>query len=92
MDRKTVEKIADLARLELTETEISDYSEQLTHVMEYFDQIQAADTTGVKPLYNPAPSEEGGRSDLHVSSLGADELLSNAPDRSGNLFRVPNVV
>lgn len=92
MDKITVEKVAKLARLELTELEKEKFSEQLGRALNYFEQISKISTTGVEPLVTPNETENFWRQDKIESSQSVEELVANAPERSGNLFKVPPVV
>jgi aspartyl-tRNA(Asn)/glutamyl-tRNA(Gln) amidotransferase subunit C len=92
IDKKTIEHIAKLARLHVTEAEAAEYSIQLKKVMQNFEQISKIDTTGVEPLITPTEIEVYWREDVVQQDFTSDELVANAPSRSGNLFKVPPVV
>jgi len=87
-----VEKMAKLSRLHMTPTEAQELAAQLSKAITYFEQISAVDTKGIEPLVTPTEMEEVWRQDQAVKELSADELLANAPQRTGNLFTVPPVV
>jgi aspartyl-tRNA(Asn)/glutamyl-tRNA(Gln) amidotransferase subunit C len=94
LTRKDVERIATLARLELSDTEKDLFVRQLTEVLEYAEQIQAIDTTGVPPTSHVLSSQAVDRDDTPRPSLSNAEALANAPDpsRHTGLFRVPRVI
>jgi len=92
IDQKTIEHIAKLARLSLTATEAKEYGEQLTKVLNHFQQISEIDTTGIEPLVTPSEIEFYARNDEVYRETTTEEILANAPDRAGNLFKVPPVV
>ncbi|MCC6276993.1 MAG: Asp-tRNA(Asn)/Glu-tRNA(Gln) amidotransferase subunit GatC [Oligoflexia bacterium] len=92
VSEETIRKIAHLARLELTEKEVQTYSKQLTGILDYVSQLSKVDTTGVEPLVTATDMAVNFREDKVEPSLSPDDLLSNAPDRSGNLFKVPPVL
>jgi aspartyl-tRNA(Asn)/glutamyl-tRNA(Gln) amidotransferase subunit C len=94
LTRADVERIAALARLELTDAEKDLFVRQLTEVLEYAEQIQGVDTTGVPPTSQVLSSRQADRDDTPVPSLPLAEALANAPDRSPQtgLFRVPRVI
>ena len=94
LTRADVERIAALARLELTDAEKDLFVRQLTDVLEYAAQMQAIDTTGVPPTSHMLSSEPIDRADTPVASLSNADALANAPDRSPQtgLFRVPRVI
>ena len=92
ISKETVHKIADLARLELTDKEVTLYAEQFTAILEHFNKLQAIKTDGVEPLVSPSPLEGEWRSDEVKHGLGGDKAVVNAPARQGKLFKVPPVV
>lgn len=87
-----IEKIALLARLEMSESKAKEHAEQLQRVLGHFEQIAQVPTAGVEPLVTPTEIEEFWREDEIIQELTPDEILSNAPDKIGNLFRVPPVI
>ena len=91
---KDVERIATLARLELTDGEKDLFVRQLTEVLDYAEQLQAIDTTGVPPTSQVLANEATDRDDLPRAGLSNAEALANAPDPSQQtgLFRVPRVI
>ncbi|MES2964618.1 MAG: Asp-tRNA(Asn)/Glu-tRNA(Gln) amidotransferase subunit GatC [Bdellovibrionota bacterium] len=88
---ETVEKVSHLARLKLTEHELRAFSEQLSAVLANFEQISQVDTNGVAPLVTPTDMAVHLRVDV-VEATDGEKMLSNAPDKSGRLFKVPPVV
>ncbi len=96
IDEKKIMHIAKLARLKINPNEAAHYSDQLTKVLSHFDQISKIDTTNVEPLVSPLEAEffnhDSFRNDVVIKSFTAEEILENAPDRMGNLFKVPPVV
>lgn len=100
LTKESVENVAKLARLKLSEEEISDAREQLSAVLQSFEQIAKIDTDGIAPLITPTEMASTLREDNpkpNASHPGADTLLvdkilESAPEKSGRLFRVPPVV
>jgi len=94
LTRADVERIATLARLELTDAEKDLFVRQLTDVLAYAEQIQAIDTAGVPPTSHVLSTQAADRADTRVPSLTNAEALANAPDPSPHtgLFRVPRVI
>lgn len=86
-----IRTVAKLARLELAETELAALQPQLAAILNYVDQLQQLDTTGVEPLAHPLPIVNAFRDDAPTPSLPVDEALANAPLRIGNYFGVPAV-
>lgn len=94
LTRSDVERIATLARLELSDAEKDLFVRQLTEVLEYAEQIQAIDTTGVPPTSQVIAKQPADREDVPQPGLTNAEALANAPDPSpqAGLFRVPRVI
>ena len=63
---KDVEHVAQLARLELTEEEKVKFSSQLSSVIEYMNQLNEVDTTGVEPMAHPYPLGNVMREDVVI--------------------------
>ena len=84
--------IAKLARLQLTAEEIVTYSKQLSKAIGYFEQISEVPTEGIEPLVTPTDIEYVLRPDEVIRSVGSEEILANAPHKTGHLFTVPPVV
>lgn len=89
--RDTVEHVAQLARLQLTEREKDVFSKQLGEVLAYAESIQAIDVTGVPPMSH-AGTETPLREDRVQAGLPRETALSAAPDPAEGLFRVPRVM
>jgi aspartyl-tRNA(Asn)/glutamyl-tRNA(Gln) amidotransferase subunit C len=84
--------VARLARLELSDAERATLTAQLGAVLDYVEQLRAADTAGVEPLAHPLPIHNVFRPDEPAPSLSPDEALANAPARRGPFFAVPAVL
>lgn len=91
--RDDVERIAELSRLELTGEELDLFTRQLTGILEYVQQINAVDTTGV-PATSHVVQQSFEREDAPVDSLPRASALANAPDAAteAGLFKVPRVI
>ena len=92
IDRKALEHIAFLARLHVTEAEAQEFASQLSKVLGYFEQISKVETKGIEPLVTPSDVEVMWREDVVKKELSAEEIVANAPAKTGNLFTVPPVV
>ncbi len=91
-DEKEILKVARLAQLKLSPDEASELSTQLKKVIDHFDEITAVDTTGIEPLTTPSEIEFFGRDDVVIQETTTEDIVANAPDKMGNLFKVPPVV
>ncbi len=90
--REEVLHVANLARLALSEDELVRYGRQLDDILTYADKLNELDTAGAEPMAHVIPLDTAFREDRVTPSLDADESLSNAPDRSGNFFKVPKII
>jgi aspartyl-tRNA(Asn)/glutamyl-tRNA(Gln) amidotransferase subunit C len=92
LSREEVLHIARLARVAVTEDEITRMSEQLSNLLEHFQVLQQVDTEGVPPTSQSVELRSVMREDVIQPSLSAEEVLSNAPHRDGDSFRVKPVL
>lgn len=90
--KETIQKISVLARLSLSDQEMTQIGEQLTTILKHFEEISELDTKGVAPLVTPSEVAVHLRKDEVIQEVSPDKLVANAPDRSGKLFKVPPVV
>ncbi len=92
LTQETVLKVAKLARLNISPTEAAEYQKQFDKILSYFQKITETNTQGVEPLISPTQIEVFMREDKVQQEHSAEEILKNAPDAKGNLFKVPPVV
>jgi aspartyl-tRNA(Asn)/glutamyl-tRNA(Gln) amidotransferase subunit C len=92
ISRQDVEKVALLARLQLTETELATMTEQLGQIVGYVDQLAAVDTEGIEPMAHAIEVHNVFRVDSAAESLPRGEALSNAPHHDERGFLVPAVL
>jgi len=92
MTREEVEHIADLARLSLTDDEISLYQDQLSAILEYFARLEDVDTSEVAPTATVLPLRSVMRADEVTQKLTRDEILANAPAVEDSCFQAPAVM
>jgi aspartyl-tRNA(Asn)/glutamyl-tRNA(Gln) amidotransferase subunit C len=93
LSREEVQRIAALARLELTSDETELFTRQLAHILDYVEQIRDLDTTGV-PATAHVLNQPLERDDTPRESLDREAALANAPDAAvhSGLFKVPRVL
>lgn len=92
IDQGQVRKVAKLARLELTEAEVEEFTGQLSAILDYVEKMNELDTEGVEPLAHCLPISNVFREDGAKESLGTDAVLANAPQRDGDFFKVPKIL
>jgi len=93
LSRQDLQRIAELARLELSEDELELFTRQLGDILTYVEQTRALDTTGVAPT-SQVMNRPVDRADLPAETLTRAQLLDNAPDAAmeAGLFKVPRVI
>lgn len=86
-------KIAQLANLELTESEIAKLTEQLSEVIDYnVQQLNKVDTESVEPLLNVTGQTNSNREDLPEPGLTQEQVLQNAPETHNGFFKVDQIL
>lgn len=92
LTRDNVAKVADLARLNLTDAELERYTEQLGAVLDHAEDVASLDLDGVPPTAHPLPLMNVLREDVVVEGVDRDEVLSQAPSVEDRRFRVPAIL
>jgi len=92
LTKEEVLHIARLARLGVTDEEVTRYVEQLSNLLEHFQVLQGVDTEGVPPTAQSVELRSVMRDDAIEPSLTSEEVLSNAPRREDDSFRVKAVL
>ena len=91
-----IEKIAQLAHLEISTDEIRTFAPQISEIVAYVEQLNEIDTSNVEPaLGGLTPEGEAttpDREDAVQPSLGQQVALNQAPDPAAGHFRVPKVL
>jgi aspartyl-tRNA(Asn)/glutamyl-tRNA(Gln) amidotransferase subunit C len=91
LDRAEVHKVANLARLKLTAAEETQFATQLSGILDYVEQLNELDVTGVEPTTRAIDVANVMRLDQVKPWADREELLDCAPDRDGEFFRVPQI-
>jgi len=87
-----IEKVARLARLELSEEEKETFGNQLEQILAYMEQLNRLDTTGVEPTSHAIPMANVFREDETRPSFLQEEVLGIAPEEEDRHFRVPRII
>jgi aspartyl-tRNA(Asn)/glutamyl-tRNA(Gln) amidotransferase subunit C len=87
-----VRHVAKLARLALSDDEITTMADELNAIVGYVEQLSEVDTAGVEPIANVAGLENITRPDEPQRMLSATEVLGNAPQANEVAFLVPKAV
>ena len=88
---ETVDHVARLAHLHLTEAERRSFARQLADILAYAESIQKLDTSGVEPMSHALDTETF-REDSLAPSLPRERAWEAAPDVADGFFRVPRIL
>jgi len=92
LSREEVLHIARLARLGLSDTDVDKFSEQLSNILENFEILQEVDTSDIPPTAQSVALQTVMRDDEVTPSLPPEQVLSNAPHKEGDFFKVRAVL
>jgi aspartyl-tRNA(Asn)/glutamyl-tRNA(Gln) amidotransferase subunit C len=90
--REEVAKLAELARLDLPESELDEYAKQLEIILESVAKVGEVSTKDVKPMSHATGLVNVFREDVTKESLSRDEILRSAPATEDDRFRVPRIL
>lgn len=91
LDRAQVQKVAHLARLQLTPEEEEKFTTQLSSILDYFELLSKLDVTDVQPTTRAIEVSNVMRVDRE-QPYSREDILNGAPDREGEFFKVPKIV
>jgi aspartyl-tRNA(Asn)/glutamyl-tRNA(Gln) amidotransferase subunit C len=93
LTREQIEKLAQLARLELKENEIPVYQQSLSSILDFVGELNRADTRGVEPMAHPlAGLAQRLRPDVVTEADAHERYQANAPQVAAGLYLVPKVI
>ena len=92
LSREDIIKVAVLARLKLTDSEVERFTRQLGQVIEYIAVLNEVDTGDVEPMAQAADLSNVFRDDEPRQSLPREQALVNAPETDGQFFLVPRIL
>lgn len=90
--KETIDYVADLVKLSLTEEEKEQLAKDLDSIVSYMDTMNEIDTSEVQPLTHVLPIKNLFRQDVLKSSNDREQILSNAPSQKDGSFQVPKAV
>ena len=90
--KEEVERVAKLARLELTETEKTAFTKQLSQILTHVETLNQYDTTGVEPTATVLGQVNVFRADEVRPSLPVEKVVANAPESAEGFFVVPKII
>lgn len=89
---KDVRYVADLARLQLSDEEVTHLSKDMNDILGYMELLNELDTENIEPLEHVIELSSRLRQDKAKPPLSHDDALKNAPDADSDYFRVPKVI
>jgi len=96
INQSDIEKVANLAHLELDEEELKTFGPQITEIINYIEQLNELDTANIEPAIGGLTPEGEktvtSRPDEVTGSIGQKAALEEAPDPAHGHFRVPKVL
>ena len=87
-----VRKVAELARLNLPEDQITTYTVELEEILSYVEQLQEIDTNNIPPTSRAVEVTNVLREDHIDVTCSREDILDQAPHREGDFFRVPKIL
>ena len=96
VDEKLTQKVASLARLELTSEEVTAYTEQLKNILKHIDQLKKVEVQNVAPMTQPLDMDIQLREDevrpFPVEDNGQPKVIKHAPDVLYDGYKVPPIL
>ncbi len=92
LDLAQIRRIADLARIDVTEAEAQRVLDQLNDIFRMIERMQAVDTDGIEPMAHPLGGAQRLRDDIVTVGDESAANLANAPEQQDGLFLVPRVI
>ena len=92
IDLETARRVAKLARIRVADENLPQLASELTHIINFMEQLGEVDVEGVEPMTSVTPMRLKRRDDTVNDGNRQDKVLSNAPDAREGFFAVPKVV
>jgi len=92
IDKELIENVAELARLNLTEKEKKEFTEDFKEILNTFSKIDKVNTKNTKESFHPVEIKNKLRDDLVEDSLTQEEALSNTEHKKDSYFKGPKAV
>ncbi|MGK0398923.1 MAG: aspartyl-tRNA(Asn)/glutamyl-tRNA(Gln) amidotransferase subunit C [Gammaproteobacteria bacterium] len=87
-----VRNIAHLARLQINDTDVEQYTNELSKILDVFEQMKTHDTTNILPMAHPMDAVQRLRPDVVNETNQREKFQAIAPDVEQRLYRVPKVI
>jgi aspartyl-tRNA(Asn)/glutamyl-tRNA(Gln) amidotransferase subunit C len=88
---KSVDYVAKLARIALSEAEKAAQAQQLSKIIDYIDKLKELDTSGIAPMRGAIVPRDVWRQDKPEPFAGTADILDNAPLSEAGYFKVPKI-
>jgi len=92
LDKKDIDKIAWLARLDITPGDVPGYARDLSNILGLVEQMSLVDTASIEPLAHPLDLNARGREDLVTETNQREHFQQNAPAVANGYYLVPKVI
>lgn len=92
IDKQTVYKIADLARIAIKDNEVDTYTQEMNKILTFMEKLNELDTTGVEPLVYLNEEVNVWRSDEVKQEISVADGLKNAAVHNDAFFLVPKII
>ena len=92
VDKKTVQKIAHLARVALPEDRVGPMTDELNGILKWIEQLSEVDTENEKPMTSSVENKLKWRKDEVTDGAKVEDILKNAPESEYGFFSVPKVI
>ncbi len=92
LDEKTVRKVAEIARISLTEEEIKKFAKEFEEVEKAFSKLSEVDTSDAEPAFHPFELKNIWREDVPAESWTQELALSNTEHKENGFFKGPKII
>lgn len=92
IDKETIYKVADLARIQILEHEVESLQVDMNKILTFMEKLNELDTTETEPLVYMNPEVNIWREDIVVQELTVEEGLKNAAVHNDEFFFVPKIL
>ncbi len=89
IDDETIEYVGILAKLELSDEEKEEAKKDMGRMLDYIDQLNELDTSGIEPMSHVFSMRNVFREDIVTNGDGSKDALKNAPEQKDNMYMVP---
>jgi aspartyl-tRNA(Asn)/glutamyl-tRNA(Gln) amidotransferase subunit C len=92
LTEEEVKKVAEMARIELSESEVAKFQKDLSSILNYVDELKTVNTDGLEIVSSVTGLENVHRADVPRSIENQEEIIANAPERKDKYFKVKSIL